>query len=159
MNVPQDDQWTPSHELLAAFADGELDRQPQRELLRRQMEKWLAAHPEDAAALDAQLEIKQWMALTIPPEPSPVTWARLWSRVHRAPRPRWTRWTAALCVAGATVAVAAAIVIAVLVDREPPSQQQTPSAPPKQAQADDTVYRAVAAAVIDTGNVVGARQR
>ena len=25
MNVPQGEPWTPSHELLAAFADGELD--------------------------------------------------------------------------------------------------------------------------------------
>ena len=158
MNVPQGEPWTPSHELLAAFADGELDRHPQRELLRRQIETWLAAHPEAAAALEAQLELERLMAATVAAEPSPRAWHRVWRRLHGSPRRRWGRWTAALCLTGAAVASAAAVIVALLVEHTAP---QPPAEIPlvKAKATDNAASRAAAATVIHTGIVAGAVQR
>src|SRR5262245_54407800 len=90
----------PFPELLAAYADGELDA-----AARAQVEAWLAAHPEARAELEAQRRLsrrnqKLWHA-SAGPSPSEASWARVLNRVQSAlrtppaaaarPRPRLLR--------------------------------------------------------------------
>ena len=85
---------TPDHfppELLAAYADGELDADA-----RAAVERWLADHPEARAELDAQREFSPangplWESAE-PPEPPPAAWAvvrgGIGDRLAGAGRPR-----------------------------------------------------------------------
>jgi hypothetical protein len=70
--MPAPDDFPP--ELLAAYADGELDADT-----RAAVEGWLAAHPEARAALAAQREFSPANGLlwesAAPPEPSAAAWA------------------------------------------------------------------------------------
>jgi hypothetical protein len=72
MTSPDSDELPP--ELLAAYADGELD-----ESMRAAVERWLAAHPEARAELEDQRELSPANAelwdRAEPPEPSAVAWA------------------------------------------------------------------------------------
>jgi hypothetical protein len=133
MNAPGD-SWTPSRELLAAFADGELDDRPHLAGLLRQVEGWLADHPEAYCELEAQLELTRLMAATTPAPPPLATWARVWSRIVTAPRMGGSRWKV-WGIAGLLSASAAAVVLAVL--RFGPSEP-TPPAPLPMSQPDLT---------------------
>src|SRR5438105_3603459 len=73
----------PFPELLAAYADGELDAAG-----RARVEAWLAEHPEAKADLDAQRALSRknarfWQA-SAPPAPGEKSWSRLLARVHYA---------------------------------------------------------------------------
>lgn len=153
MNAPSpEDRWTPSRELLAAYADGELDAYPQRTLLRRQIEQWLAEHPEDAAELEAQVELGRLMAETTPFEPSEAQWAAVWARIECQPRPRW-RWSAAVWLAGLVAAGAAAAVVAVVLQMSAVPEEPLPQ--PAAAilpAADGTAARAAVAVVQHAGD-------
>jgi hypothetical protein len=119
MTSPFANDWTPSHEMLAAYADGELDHRPHLRERRRQIEAWLAKHPE-ACDLEAQMELSRLWTLTTPAEPSPVTWAKVWSRVEHTPqRLKLKRWPAALWLAGIAAMGAAAAVLIVLLQSIP----------------------------------------
>jgi anti-sigma factor RsiW len=70
-------------ELLAAYADGELDPAE-----RARVEAWLVDHPEAHATLDAQQKLSRhnrrlWQADSSR-APSEVSWSRLFSRIHQA---------------------------------------------------------------------------
>src|SRR5437764_4714017 len=70
-------------ELLAAYADGELDAAG-----RARVEAWLADHPEARAELEAQRKLSRrnqrlWQA-SAGPSPGEVGWSRLFARVHQA---------------------------------------------------------------------------
>src|SRR5438270_6339912 len=80
----------PFPELLAAYADGELDAAG-----RARVEAWLAEHPEARDEIEAQRRLSRrnrhfWQA-TAGPQPSEASWLRLLARVHEAltasPRP------------------------------------------------------------------------
>jgi len=115
MKAVPGDSWTPTRELLAAFVDGELDRRPDLADLRRQIEAWLAAHPEANAELDAQVELSSLMAATTPPEPAAEAWARVWSRIEKAQPHGAKRRSAAAWLAGlVAVGTAAAVLLVVL---------------------------------------------
>jgi hypothetical protein len=131
MSYSQGDPWTPSRELLAAFADGELDA-PHVAPLSRQIEAWLAAHPDAAAELEAQLELARLMASTAPLEPAPATWDKVWSRIQQTPPRRAGRWVAALWLAGLAVTSAAAI--GAILWLNGPFQTPAPEGPPQQAE-------------------------
>jgi len=73
----------PFPELLAAYADGELDAAG-----RARVEAWLADHPEARAELDNQRKLsrtnsKLWQS-SAPPSPGERSWSRLFVRVHTA---------------------------------------------------------------------------
>lgn len=134
MTSPQGDPWTPSRELLAAYADGELDRRPHQAPVRRQIEAWLARHPVEAAALETQMELSRLWSATTPAEPSPVVWARVWEKIERTPlRTQPKRWPAALWLVGlAALGTAAALFIGLTPDlyRQPdPTTPQVREAP------------------------------
>ena len=129
MNPVPGDSWTPSRELLAAFADGELEDRPHLAELLRQIEGWLADHPAAYDELEAQLELTRLMAATAAPAPAAATWADVWSRIVAAPRgggPHWKAWS----IAGLVTAAAAAVVLAVLRFGSPqPSPSPSPVPP------------------------------
>src|SRR5436190_5975510 len=73
----------PFPEILAAYADGELDAAG-----RARVETWLARHPEAAADLDAQREWSRrnrrlWQSAA-GPQPSDARWSRLFSSIQQA---------------------------------------------------------------------------
>jgi hypothetical protein len=106
------ESWTPSRELLAAFADGELDDRPHLAGLVGQIETWLAAQPDAFADLEAQMELTRLMAATVPEAPTPATWATVWARVLKAPGQRLARWKLGAGILA--TAAAAAVVFAVI---------------------------------------------
>src|SRR5439155_9273321 len=70
-------------ELLAAYADGELDADG-----RARVESWLAGHPEARAAFEAQRKLSRrnhrlWQA-SAGPSPGEASWSRLFARVQQA---------------------------------------------------------------------------
>jgi hypothetical protein len=134
-------QWAddadPGPELLAAYADGELDGSP---ALCRRLEGWLAAHPEAAAEVAAQRRLRHLWDAAAPPEPGEDAWeaaraavAEHLSRAAAAARARAAvrRW---LFVAGGGLAASVAVVwltLALLSREGPPqtAQQHRPPAP------------------------------
>jgi anti-sigma factor RsiW len=71
----------PFPELLAAYADGELD-----EVRRAEVEAWLSSHPSARQLLEAQLRLSRqnrrlWRT-TVPPNPGEGVWARVFGRVQ-----------------------------------------------------------------------------
>jgi hypothetical protein len=68
----------PGPELLAAYADGEL---PESATLRKQVADWLASHPEAAAELAAQAELRRLWQATTPADPGEAAWEAVRSRV------------------------------------------------------------------------------
>jgi hypothetical protein len=66
----------PSPGQLAAYVDGELDA-----AACRQVEAWLATHPEAAAEVEAQRRLADLWRATAPPEPSAAAWAALGERI------------------------------------------------------------------------------
>jgi hypothetical protein len=73
----------PFPEILAAYADGELDA-----AARARVEAWLAAHPSARSALDSQLRLsprnrKFWRAAAAP-NPGAANWARVLDQVQGA---------------------------------------------------------------------------
>ncbi|HYV37817.1 MAG TPA: hypothetical protein VE988_19180, partial [Gemmataceae bacterium] len=130
MNSSHPNGWTPSPELLAAFADGELD---QRNALRRNIEDWLAAHPDAANELEAQLELTRLLGATTPAEPSPHTWADMWARINNSPARHYKRWPAAILIAGLAAAAVAIMVLPLASNLRPTSNSHQP--PPPVAQS------------------------
>jgi hypothetical protein len=73
----------PFPELLAAYADGELDAAG-----RARVEAWLVDHPEARTALEAQRKLSRrnhrlWQS-SAGPAPGEASWSRLFARVHQA---------------------------------------------------------------------------
>jgi hypothetical protein len=106
----------PFPELLAAYADGELDA-----AARARVEAWLAGHPAARSALDAQRRLsrrnrKFWRA-SAAPNPGEANWARVFDQVQDAlhtplrpmpaalPRQRWRMHYLAPAVSAAAALV------------------------------------------------------
>jgi hypothetical protein len=110
----------PFPELLAAYADGELDA-----AARARVEAWLAAHPAAQSALEAQRRLsrrnrKFWRAAAAP-NPGEANWARVFDHVQDAldtplrPTPVLLparRWRARYLLPVMSAAAAAAIYLA-----------------------------------------------
>ena len=127
MNPSSENPWTPARELLAAYADGELDSWPDGAELRGRINDWLAAHPEAAAEMEVQLALARLMAVTRPVEPGPAAWDMAWTQIEKARlqgvNRRLTMWR----LAGLVVAGAAAAVAVVLLSRQPAPVAPQPS--------------------------------
>jgi anti-sigma factor RsiW len=67
----------PSPEELAAFADGELDRQS-----RARVQAWLLSHPEASAEVDATLRLDRLHQATAADDPGESTWAGVLRRIE-----------------------------------------------------------------------------
>ncbi len=120
----------PPPELLAAYADGELDS-----ATRARIDAWLNQHPEARAELEAQQRLSRhnqrlWRA-SAGPSPSEASWLRLFARVQTAlaapPQPAPARRPRLLRFA--IPAVTAAAVLAVLVLRPPIDHPPQPAPP------------------------------
>jgi hypothetical protein len=135
-NLPPDEF---PEELLAGFADGELDPQA-----AAAVDRWLADHPESLASLNAQREFGPanaalWEHAEIP-EPSPAAWESVRRNIEAglnkpAPRaPERTRLAVWLLTGVASAAIAASVAwFAFVVSRPPaattPQPEQTASVP------------------------------
>ncbi|MFO0825496.1 MAG: hypothetical protein U0792_20645 [Gemmataceae bacterium] len=126
-------------ELLAGFADSELDAQA-----AAAVDRWLAEHPESLASLNAQREFGPanaalWEQAEIP-EPSPAAWKSVRQNIEAAlnkpvPRsPERTRLAVWLLTGMASAAIAASVAwFAFVTSTHPaavsPSPEQTASVP------------------------------
>lgn len=100
MKSSPENSWRPSHELLGAYADGELDGLPELAPLCEQVECWLSHHPEALAELNGQREIARLMSATSPELPSAGVWKPVWAGVEIQRPVKTTRWRAAMWLAG-----------------------------------------------------------
>jgi hypothetical protein len=108
---PEDDNWKPNPEQLAAYVDGELDRCGAGAPLKRRIEDWLAGHPEAASTMEAHRQLYRVCKTTRGPQPREASWDDLWARINNAPhqtpahRGRWMArrvvWAAALLLTAA----------------------------------------------------------
>jgi anti-sigma factor RsiW len=104
MLTPPPDPWP---EVLAAYADGELDVGT-----RQQVETWLADHPEAAELLADQRHLgpgnERWWAMVAPPSPAAAAWERTLDQLAERGRPQPPRWP----WLAAGIAVAASVLLA-----------------------------------------------
>jgi hypothetical protein len=106
MTLPNGWDGPPPPELLAAYADGELDGHDAVLPLKHKVEAWLKAHPEARADLEAQVRLRRLWRDTAPAEPDDAAWNRVLARLPIPPSPvaktRFPiRWAAALLLASA----------------------------------------------------------
>jgi anti-sigma factor RsiW len=119
-------------QLLAAYADGELDT-----AASEQVRNWLDEHPHAHTRLEEQWSLSPgnvpFWDMVSPPNPDAVTWARVWNRIETgldvpatpAARPRvrgpwWRRGLAVAILALPGAAAAAAVVAACIPDGPSP---------------------------------------
>jgi len=106
MNPSSANAWGPSPEILAAYADGELEGRDDLVLLRQRVESWLLAHPEAQAHVADLRRLHRLCQQAAPPEPAAATWNAMLLRIDAArnqpgpvsARSRWPRvagWVAA----------------------------------------------------------------
>ncbi len=81
-----DNDWAPSTEQLAAYADGELGRCVHDLGLRERIEEWLAWHPQACNEVDAQRRLTRLWLKTAAEEPSEAAWSAAWSKINNPPR-------------------------------------------------------------------------
>jgi hypothetical protein len=111
MKSSPENSWRPSHELLGAYADGELDGVPELDGLCAQVEQWLSRHPEAEIELNAQRELARLMSATSPPLPSSDVWKPIWAGVVTQRPVKSIRWRAAAWLAGMVVFGSAAALV------------------------------------------------
>jgi anti-sigma factor RsiW len=75
----RDPNWEPRPEQLAAYADGELDA-----ACRREVEVWLADHPEAAAEVAAWGRLDRLTRESPLPEPAEAQWSAVLGRIEAA---------------------------------------------------------------------------
>jgi hypothetical protein len=108
----------PDPKIIGAYGDGELDGDPRRAALRRQVEKWLASHPECAEELAAQRLLAKLWQDTPPSEVDDAAWPPLLGRIEARVRQarqkrRRSRLPAALWTLGVLSAAASLAWLAV----------------------------------------------
>ncbi len=150
----------PFPELLAAYADGELDA-----AARTRVEKWLAAHPAALTALETQRRLSPrnrrfWRAIAAP-NPVEANWARVFGRVQdaldapsRPARVTSRRWRARYVVPA--ISAAAAVLLYLALPNGGPAPIISPPAPPVQpfAMATDRDIDIISMDNRDAGTVV-----
>ena len=126
MQRRDDPAWTRRPELLAAYVDDELDP-----IARREMDAWLAFHPEERAKLEAMGRLTRLYRAAPPRLPRPPAWIAVYQRIEQAlvDRKRWGRpWPPRLTlVALACGGLAAALLCAALLPREPRTFLKAPA--------------------------------
>jgi anti-sigma factor RsiW len=138
----------PFPELLAAYADGELDAAG-----RDRVEAWLAEHPEDRAELENQRTLSRsnselWQS-SAPASPGERSWSRLFARVHTALKnPEPALRTSRFRYGAAILATAAAALFAVGLFRP---GEQAPVVP--SPDADETALVFADAADVDIQSI------
>lgn len=80
MIPPYPSDGDPPRELLAAYADGELDSLP---VLKQQVADWLADNPDAQAELATLNDCRHWWRATTPLEPDNRRWAALHKRLEQ----------------------------------------------------------------------------
>src|SRR5947207_1409014 len=85
MTSPFGDDYVQPRELLAAYADADLEGHPALANLRARVEAWLMEHPEGQAELAEHRRLRRLWQATTPPRPAPDTWATLWERISTTP--------------------------------------------------------------------------
>ncbi len=73
-------------EWLAAYADGEMDRNAILAQVKKQVEDWLAEHPEARADIEEQRRLRDLWEETTPVEPDPASWAKELGRLEQSAR-------------------------------------------------------------------------
>jgi len=81
MISPNEGNWAPSPELLAAYFDGEFEGRDDLACLRRRLEAWLETSTSARSDLCAYRHLRQLWQETSPREPSPVVWQKLQSEL------------------------------------------------------------------------------
>jgi hypothetical protein len=104
MNDATSPNWKPSPELLAAFADGELDARDDADGLCARIEAWLAANPAAQADLAANRRLKALWDRGAPPAPPAEAWDQVMKRLAHAPAPARRGRSAGFWVGAATAA-------------------------------------------------------
>jgi hypothetical protein len=129
--MPPECDWTPSSELLAAYADGEFEGRDDLTSLRQRLEDWLLVHPEAQVELGEYRRLRQAWLDTTPAEPSPAAWEGVLEGIRAgqanpAPgRAGWSWWP----VLSASV-LAASVACLVLVAAFGSARVDAPIAPP-----------------------------
>jgi len=99
--------WKPSPELLAAFADGELDGRDDAVELRARVEAWLDANPQAQSELAGNQRLKSLLDRTAPPSPTSETWRGILDRIENRPIvPSARRAPSAMWIFGAAAGAA-----------------------------------------------------
>jgi anti-sigma factor RsiW len=113
----------PPPELLAAYADGELDAEQ-----TRAVEAWLASHPEAAADVEGQRRLAGLVRQAAPAEPAQANWDAVRARIEGAlaGAARKQRRRRLLPWVMLTAAAAAAVLLAVLLPRPTPTAEPFP---------------------------------
>ena len=109
----------PRPEWLAAYLDGELDREA-----RKKVEDWLDEDPAARADLEGQHRLLKTWRETTPAEPAPAAWSVLLSKLEKAPRqsPKpWRLWSSPGWVAGILAMTAAALWLTLILTNSPES--------------------------------------
>ncbi len=162
-------QWEkgkPRPELFAAYADGELERDPALWPFRQEVEHWLAEHPEDLDQVHGNRPLEELWDETSPAEPAPGSWAVVLERLQSLPletsRRRGLRWGALVAALGT---MAAAVLLVAFLWPEPlwpePRPQQIGLAakvdnPPAVVPSPLEIYLVASSAEIEILSVEGA---
>jgi anti-sigma factor RsiW len=152
-----DDDLGPSPELLAAYADGELDGGDESRALKARVEAWLAGHPEAAAEVASLQRLRELCQAAAPADLSDDAWDALRDRVRRAVaagrrRPALRRlliWGAG----GMAAAVAAVWLTLALLPRE---ASPVPTVNPVVKAVDETPWPVATADEVEILHVQGA---
>lgn len=120
------------NEILAAYADGELEGRDDLAPLKERVEDWLTQHPEAEAELEQLRQLKQVWQETTPPSPAPSVWQRMLRELARPSRPSPTPTQSAwprFAVFAAALAACVALGLILRSARQPevvPSPQPVP---------------------------------
>jgi hypothetical protein len=151
MNGGQDKTVPP--EWLAAYADGEMDRNAVLAPLKQQVEQWLAEHPQGLADIEEQRRLHDLMEQTAPPAPGAAVWAAAQARLEGAPRELARRRAGAWRRLASIVAVVAAGLWLASLPTAPNPSRELPAeddAPFSVATADEIVILSIEGDAIDT---------
>jgi hypothetical protein len=147
---PEDTNWKPNPEQLAAYGDGELDRCGAGAPLKRRIEEWLVDNPEAAGDLAAQRRLDRLCQATLASAPPEAAWDKVWTAIKEAPqnlpapRSKWAArrviWAAALLVTAAAAVLLAVTATLRTTDRNEPFPEEIEPFPVASAEEID-VFR------------------
>ena len=104
----------PTPELLAAYADGEFEGREDLQPLRRELEAWIAEHPEAQTELAELRRLRRWVEESLPPEPSDAHWTRCFDAIAQADKTPAKAVDPGTKILG-TIASLAAVVLLILI--------------------------------------------
>jgi hypothetical protein len=137
-------------EWLAAYADGEMDRNAALAPAKKELEEWLAEHPDGRADIDEQRRLQEIMQETAPVDPDSLAWAGVLARLQEAPRELANRraWSWGRLASFLAVTAAAIWLVSFLTTRPP-------TAAPLLTNSDDEVLLVATADEIEILSIEG----